>query len=277
MSNLAARRRQREFPSAIPNSVSGRRRISPQQRRRLCFEQFEVRHALAAPTLTSSLPNSITMSAGTALQIPLDGFDVDGDALTYQVEVTDSAIAGVSTSFRSGDALRIQYEQTGGAALSGTMVFKLFDDLAPRTASHIKQLVDSGFYDDALFHGVVDNYAIQGGNHIEVDGSTLGVLDDEFHSDLMFTQTGLLGMDKTTDDTNDTRFFITEGAQRQLDFQYTLFGMLVEGENCAGATEQRGGRTVRRANRPGANDQRASAAGFPERGDDPESARRCKG
>ncbi|MEM7314760.1 MAG: peptidylprolyl isomerase, partial [Planctomycetota bacterium] len=62
-------------------------------------------------------------------------------------------------------------------------------------------------------------------------GSTLGDFDDQFHVDLQHNRTGLLSMAKTTDDTNDSQFFVTEGPSRHLDFNHTIFGLLVEGES----------------------------------------------
>ncbi|HEY7820751.1 MAG TPA: peptidylprolyl isomerase, partial [Vicinamibacteria bacterium] len=44
-------------------------------------------------------------------------------------------------------------------------------------------------------------------------------------------RTGILSMAKSFDDTNDSQFFITEGAQRHLDFNHSIFGILVEGES----------------------------------------------
>ncbi len=200
--------------------------------RRSSVEWLEDRRVLAAPTLGSSLPPTFNMATGTAFQIPLDGFDLDNDALTYSVAVNSSTVNGFTQSFRTGDLLQIQYQQTGGAAISGTMLFKLFEDLAPRTTDHIKQLASSGFYNNVTFHRILNNFVIQGGDPDGTGsgGSNLGDFDDDFNTRAMHTQTGLLSMAKTTDDTNDSQFFITEGPQRHLDFNHSVYGMLIEGE-----------------------------------------------
>ena len=232
-----AARRTRPTKAAAPSPRTLGHGTSPRTSvfRRSSVEHLEDRRVLAAPTLVSSLPATFNMATGTAFQIPLDGFDQDNDALTYSVAVNSSTVNGFTNSFRSGDLLQIQYQQTGGAAISGTMLFKLFEDLAPRTTDHIKQLASSGFYNNVTFHRILNNFVIQGGDPTGTGsgGSNLGDFDDDFNTRAMHTQTGLLSMAKTTDDTNDSQFFITEGPQRHLDFNHSVFGMLLEGEQRA--------------------------------------------
>jgi cyclophilin family peptidyl-prolyl cis-trans isomerase len=113
----------------------------------------------------------------------------------------------------------------------GDMVFELFDDRAPRVTDHISQLAEADFYDGIIFHRVLDDFVIQGGDPTGsgAGGSSLGDFDDQFHVDLQHNRTGILSMAKTTDDTNDSQFFVTEGPQRHLDFNHSVFGQLVEG------------------------------------------------
>ena len=73
---------------------------------------------------------------------------------------------------------------------------------------------------------------IQGGDPTGVGngGSDLDDYDDQFHVDLQHTSAGILSMAKTDDDTNDSQFFVTERATRNLDFNHTIFGLLTEGD-----------------------------------------------
>ena len=111
------------------------------------------------------------------------------------------------------------------------MTFELFEDRAPRTTARIIQLAQSGFYDDVIFHRVINDFVIQGG---DPDGTGTGGsgtdFDDEFTPLLQHTSTGLLSMAKSSDDTNDSQFFVTEGPQRRLDFNHSVFGRLTTGE-----------------------------------------------
>ncbi len=167
-----------------------------------------------------------TVRGGSPLVLPVDGFDPNGDVLTYSVTINNNT-AGLTASLRPRvGALRIS------VAGYGEMLFDTFDDLTPRVTEHIKQLANSGFYSNVIFHRVVNSFVIQGGDPTGTGsgGSTLGQFDDQFHTDLQFNRTGLLAMAKSADDTNDSQFFVTEGAQRGLDFQHSIFGVLVEGE-----------------------------------------------
>jgi cyclophilin family peptidyl-prolyl cis-trans isomerase len=183
------------------------------------------------------LPN-VTLGTGAPLHIPLDGADPDGDALTYEISLSNNTVTGFAHELRDGDLMEINVShtassQTGDTSFTGTMRLKLFEDLAPRTTERFKDLAGDDFFDDIIFHRVLNGFVIQGGDPLGdgTGGSDLPDFDDEFHRDLMHTQTGLLSMAKSTDDSNNSQFFITEGPQRHLDFNHSVFGMLVEGEN----------------------------------------------
>jgi cyclophilin family peptidyl-prolyl cis-trans isomerase len=174
-----------------------------------------------APTL-AELPN-VTVTAGAPLVVPLDGFDADFDALYFDVTSSRPAL---QTTLIEGRNLRMDVPNFGD------MVFQLFDKLAPRPAGRIAELAESGFYDDVIFHRVINNFMIQGGDPTGTGagGSDLGDFDDQFHLDLQHTGRGLLSMAKSGDDTNDSQFFVTEVATRHLDFNHSIFGRLIEGD-----------------------------------------------
>lgn len=179
--------------------------------------------------LTNSLGFStiadVTLRAGSPLMIPLDGFDTEGRELSFSATSSDGS---VTTSIADGNR-SLKIDVTG----FGTMVFQLFEDRVPGVTDHIIELAESGYYDGVIFHRVIDTFVIQGGDRTGTGsgGSSLGAFDDLFDVDLQHNRTGLLSMAKSYDDTNDSQFFITEGAQRHLDFQHSIFGVLVEGES----------------------------------------------
>ncbi len=78
-----------------------------------------------------------------------------------------------------------------------------------------------------------DNFVLQAGDPTATgtSGSTLGNFDDQFNANLLHNRTGVLSFAKSSDDTNNSQFFITEGAQRSLDFNHSIFGQLTEGDD----------------------------------------------
>jgi Ca2+-binding RTX toxin-like protein len=169
-----------------------------------------------------------TVLGGSPLILPIDGFDPNGDDLTYSVVINNNT-AGLTATLRPRvGALRISI------AGYGDMLFDTFDDLVPRVTQRIKQLANDSFYDNVIFHRVINNFVIQAGDPTGTGngGSGLGTFDDQFNTNLQFNRTGLLAMAKqAADDTNNSQFFVTEGAQRSLDFNYSIFGVQVEGES----------------------------------------------
>ena len=169
---------------------------------------------------------NVSVGIGSPLNIPIDAYDPNGNPLTITVSSSNPSLIGaeVLSGNRSWKVSVQNY---------GDMVFELFEDQAPRPTERVIALTQSGFYNGAPFHRVVNNFVIQGGDPVNQDGtggSTLGDFDDQFNLDLQHNRTGVLSFAKSTDDTNDSQFFITEGPQRFLDFNHSVFGQLVEGE-----------------------------------------------
>ena len=181
------------------------------------------------PIPTSDQPTfepvgNLSVAIGSPLHVPIDAYDPGGGPLTVSVSVADPTLleATVLTGNRS-----IRIDMNG----YGDMVFQLFEDRAPIASGRIADLADSGFYDGIIFHRVVDNFVIQAGDPLGngTGGSSLPNIDDDFHPDLQHNREGVLSFAKTTDDTNNSQFFITETPTRNLDFNHSIFGQLVEG------------------------------------------------
>ncbi|MHB1036205.1 MAG: peptidylprolyl isomerase [Pirellulales bacterium] len=198
------------------------------------FEQLEDRRVLTAPTL-AVIPN-VTLLSGAPLNIALDGFDADGDTLTFSATSTNASMAA-AVSPQTNRSLRISVAHTssgqpGDSTFSGDMILQLFDDLAPRTTGRIGQLAGQGFYNGLIFHRVMDHFMIQGGDPLGTGTGGSGVkFDDEFNAALQFTGPGVLAMANSGDDTNDSQFFITDLATRHLDFNHSIFGFLTQGDD----------------------------------------------
>ncbi len=167
-----------------------------------------------------------TVLAGSPLWIPINGLDPDGDALSFTATSANPDLLTTDVPVGNRSA-RISVDGFGD------MVFELFENRAPRATGRLIELAEQDFHDGIIFHRVIDNFVIQGGDPTGTGtgGSDLGDFDDQFHVDLQHNRSGLLSMAKSTDDTNDSQFFITEGPQRSLDFNHTIFGLITEGES----------------------------------------------
>ncbi len=190
-------------------------------------ESLESRLVLAAPTL-AALPN-VTLLAGSPLLVSLDGFDADGQNITYSVQ-SSSANVG-TTVLRTNRSLNVDVTSFG------TLKFDLLEDYAYRAIEHVTTLAESGFYAGSLFHKVLNGNIFSGdptGNPPGTGGSSLGPFDDQFSLDLQHNRAGLLSATKLIegiDDQSDSQFFVTGSAQRNFDFDNSIFGVLVEGES----------------------------------------------
>ena len=209
-----------------PASAPGKRRRSSNATPPASTEPLEIRSLLTATPVLAPLAD-VTLLSGSPLHIPLNGSDADNQPLTFSASSSNSDI---TTYVPEGNrSIEIDVQDFG------VMTFQLFEDKAPRATEQIIELAQSNFYDGSTFHRVIDNFVLQGGDPngdpVGTGGSSLGEFDDQFHPDLQHNTTGVLSMAKSLDDTNDSQFFITEGPQRHLDSQHTVFGLLTTGES----------------------------------------------
>jgi cyclophilin family peptidyl-prolyl cis-trans isomerase len=167
------------------------------------------------------IPNQ-TVPSGKSLIVPVTATDTDGNPLTY-------------TASSSNPQFQVQVK-TGNPFLKlsvanfGDMVFELFQDVAPKTVGIISGLVKSEFYNNLTFHRVVSGFVIQGGDpNGDGTGGPGFMFDDEFNTTAIFSGNGQLAMANSGKDTNGSQFFITDGPQRALDFNHTIFGQLIRG------------------------------------------------
>jgi peptidyl-prolyl cis-trans isomerase B (cyclophilin B) len=127
-----------------------------------------------------------------------------------------------SPSLVAGPQIRIKTRQ-------GDMVARLFPDVAPKTVENFCKLARKGFYNGTIFHRVIKDFMIQGG---DPDGTGMGgpgyTIKAEFSS--RHHKRGTLSMARSSDpDSAGSQFFIVHGDASHLDGQYTIFGELVSG------------------------------------------------
>ena len=112
----------------------------------------------------------------------------------------------------------------------GDFTAELFEDKVPKTAGNFLELVEKGFYDGIIFHRVIDDFMIQGG---DPTGTGMGgpgyTIDDEFGPGLAHSSEGILSMANAGPNTGGSQFFITLVPTPWLDGHHAIFGKITEG------------------------------------------------
>ena len=115
----------------------------------------------------------------------------------------------------------------------GSIRIQLFDDQTPKTVENFVGLVRQGYYDGIIFHRIIPQFMIQGGDPTGtgMGGQSLwgGKFEDECIPDLRFNKVGLIAMANAGPNTNGSQFFITTALTPWLDGRHTIFGKVVEG------------------------------------------------
>ena len=132
------------------------------------------------------------------------------------------------------------------ATTEGSFTVRLFDQEAPDTVANFvglaegtkewthpgtkQKMANSPFYDGIIFHRVIKDFMIQGGDPL---GQGIGGpgynFKDEFHPTLRHTKAGILSMANRGPNTNGGQFFITLGPTPHLDNRHSVFGEVVDG------------------------------------------------
>ena len=115
----------------------------------------------------------------------------------------------------------------------GNVEIKLFSKEAPKTVENFTGLVKKGYYNGLIFHRVIKNFMVQGGDPTGTGrgGESLwgGKFEDEFSPSLQFDHKGILAMANAGPDTNGSQFFITTVPTPWLTNKHTIFGEVASG------------------------------------------------
>lgn len=112
----------------------------------------------------------------------------------------------------------------------GVFVAEMFEDKAPLTTKNFIDLTEKGFYDGIIFHRVIEDFMIQGG---DPTGTGMGgpgyEIKDEFGPGLKHDDEGILSMANAGPNTGGSQFFITLAPTPWLNGHHAIFGKIVEG------------------------------------------------
>lgn len=115
----------------------------------------------------------------------------------------------------------------------GVIEIKLSPDVAPKACENFKGLVEKGYYNGLIFHRVIKDFMIQGGDPTGTGrgGSSIWgkPFEDEFKKGVTFNKKGILAMANSGPGTNGSQFFITTVPTPWLDMHHTIFGEVTSG------------------------------------------------
>ena len=115
---------------------------------------------------------------------------------------------------------------------SGLMTVELFTDIAPNTVNNFVALSEDGYYNNIIFHRVIKDFMIQGGDPSGTGHGEMGKYPGyEFRDELnnpMPYEKGILAMANRGPNTNGSQFFIMH-SDYPLPYQYTIFGKVTQG------------------------------------------------
>ena len=122
----------------------------------------------------------------------------------------------------------------------GRVTFQLFDDEVPLTCKNFRYMCSMGIfnkekpsYQDTIFHRVIKDFMLQGGDITRGDGtggySIYGESFKDENFNLTHNQPGLLSMANSGPDTNNSQFFIITKKTPWLDNKHVVFGIIISG------------------------------------------------
>ena len=119
----------------------------------------------------------------------------------------------------------------------GAIELELFPEDAPKTVGNFTKLAGDGFYDGVVFHRVIPDFMIQGGDPTGTGSGGPGyTFEDEFNDHRMVK--GALAMANAGPNTNGSQFFIVTAEECSwLDGKHTVFGQVTEGLDVLDAIE----------------------------------------
>jgi len=115
----------------------------------------------------------------------------------------------------------------------GNIELELLPQVAPKACENFTKLVENGYYNGTIFHRVIKEFMIQGGDPTGTGAGGASVwgkeFEDEIDIDVKFNKTGILAMANAGPRTNGSQFFITTAKTPWLHQKHTIFGKVVTG------------------------------------------------
>jgi len=121
----------------------------------------------------------------------------------------------------------------------GVIEIEFYPQYAPKTVNNFVFLAREGFYDGIVFHRVISDFMIQGGDPTGTGRGGPGYrFADEFVGNPLIHERGVISMANAGPGTNGSQFFITHSPQPHLNGKHTVFGKVTAGLNVVDAIRQ---------------------------------------
>ncbi len=115
----------------------------------------------------------------------------------------------------------------------GNIEIKLMPEVAPKACENFIKLAQKGYYNGLIFHRVIKDFMIQGGDPTGTGAGGQSIwgkkFEDEFKTGVTFDSPGILAMANAGPGTNGSQFFITTVKTPWLDNHHTIFGKVIKG------------------------------------------------
>ncbi|VDM95337.1 unnamed protein product [Thelazia callipaeda] len=115
----------------------------------------------------------------------------------------------------------------------GVMCIELYWAHAPKTCKNFAELTRRGYYNGTIFHRVIADFMVQGGDPTGTGFGGASIYGDHFpdeiHDNLKHTGAGVVSMANSGPNTNGSQFFITLAPAQHLDGKHTIFGRIAAG------------------------------------------------
>ena len=126
----------------------------------------------------------------------------------------------------AGETVAIMHTNMGDIAI------RLFPEKTPKTVENFTTHAKNGYYDGLIFHRVINDFMIQGGDPTGTGMGGPGYrFEDECRPDLKHDGPGVLSMANAGPGTNGSQFFITHVPTDWLNGKHTVFGKVTEGQD----------------------------------------------
>lgn len=139
-------------------------------------------------------------------------------------------VLGIGIYKMTGNATQTENSIVLLETSKGDIKIKLYDDM-PITAGNFKKLVENGFYDGVIFHRVIPNFMIQGGDPTGTGrgGPGYNIKDEFTHAGGNKNNRGTISMANAGPNTGGSQFFINTVNNNFLDGKHPTFGEVIEG------------------------------------------------